>query len=216
MENQLPQIIKHNGKQAVSARELYKTLGFNKSQWSRWSKKNITSNSFAIENQDWTGFDTMSNGNEVTDYVLTIDFAKRLAMLARTESGERVRKYFIECEQRAKEMIKLPTSLVDAQVLIGHAQKLGSIEHRLNELEAHLVTSPKDYYAIAGFASLKKIPLDVSVAVRIGTKAKAMCRSLGYITGTIPDPRFGKVNTYPYEVLENIFHQFFPKQQLSK
>lgn len=91
------------GERVVSARSLYEFLGYDKSQWKRWYEKNIIKNTFAIENQDWEGFDIMSNGNETKDFALSLDFAKRLAQMARTEKGEEVRDYFIECERKLKQ-----------------------------------------------------------------------------------------------------------------
>jgi anti-repressor protein len=80
-----------------------------KSQWSRWYKKNIEDNPYAIEMKDWMGFDIMSNGNTTRDFQLTIDFAKKLSMLSRTEVGERIRDYFVECEKRlTKSVISIP------------------------------------------------------------------------------------------------------------
>jgi len=90
------------GNKVVSARDLYQKLGYDLSQWARWHKKNIVSNSFAIENEDWVGFDTMSRGNKTKDFVLSLDFAKRLSMMAKTEIGEKYRRYFIKCEEIAK------------------------------------------------------------------------------------------------------------------
>jgi anti-repressor protein len=105
--NGLPELIKkEDGKIAVSAKELYLSLGFDKTQWSRWSKMNIIENEFAIENEDWVVFDMMSKtseegGRPSTDFILTINFAKKLAMMAKTEKGERIREYFIACEEEA-------------------------------------------------------------------------------------------------------------------
>jgi anti-repressor protein len=105
------------GRQVVSARELYEYLGYNKSVYSRWSQKNIVKNQFAIEGEDWIGVQLNVEGNETTDYALSIDFSKRLSMLARTEKGENVRKYFIECERTAIEKSK-PTKLSNKEVLL--------------------------------------------------------------------------------------------------
>lgn len=90
-----------NGDNAVSAKELYLYLGFDKGQWSRWYQKNIIDNDFVSEGVDWEGFDMMSNGNETKDFVITIDFAKRISMMAKTERGENIRSYFIECEKKS-------------------------------------------------------------------------------------------------------------------
>ena len=90
------------GQQLVSARELYLGLGLDKSHWKRWSKQNIETNEFFKENVDWIGFATMANGNEINDYAITIEFAKHIAMMARTAKSHEYRNYFIECEKIAK------------------------------------------------------------------------------------------------------------------
>ena len=102
--------------QTVNARELYEALGLDKSHWSRWTKKNILNNQFAVENSDYVGFAIVVNGNETTDYALVIDFAKKLAMQVKTMQGEQVRQYFIECERKLREhQLKLaPKTYVEA------------------------------------------------------------------------------------------------------
>lgn len=53
------------GKQLVSARELYLGLGLNKAVWSRWYKTNILENDFFKKNLDWVGVQHDVEGNEV-------------------------------------------------------------------------------------------------------------------------------------------------------
>jgi len=89
------------GKQVVSAKELYSFLELEKAHWKRWTNKNIVKNVYAVENTDWQGFTIEVNGNQTQDYVITLDFAKRLAMMARTEKGEAAREYFLACERKA-------------------------------------------------------------------------------------------------------------------
>ena len=55
-----PQTINGNAVETVSARELHAFLGLDKSHWSRWSKSNIVSNPFALENVDYVGFVIMT------------------------------------------------------------------------------------------------------------------------------------------------------------
>lgn len=38
----------------------------------------------------------MTNGNETKDYAISIEFAKHIAMMARTNKSHEYRKYFIE------------------------------------------------------------------------------------------------------------------------
>lgn len=85
---ELIKIKEENGKQVVSARELYQFLGLDISNWNRWHKKNIQENNFVVNGQDWQGFVIETNGNQTQDFLITIDFAKRLSMMAKTEKGE--------------------------------------------------------------------------------------------------------------------------------
>lgn len=94
--------VKEN-QQLVSAKELYHFLGYDKTQWARWSKQNIIEDTFFIENEDYITLDMMSKGNKTTDFLLTINMAKELSMLARNEKGKQARRYFIECEKKVLE-----------------------------------------------------------------------------------------------------------------
>ncbi|MDR7782928.1 phage antirepressor KilAC domain-containing protein [Riemerella anatipestifer] len=108
----LIKITEQNGKQAVSARELYEFLGYNKAHWAKWYRKNIEENEFAIEDIDYQTLTLWVNGNETKDFALTIDFAKKISMMARTQKGEDARDYFIECEKKLK--TTLPTTYKEA------------------------------------------------------------------------------------------------------
>lgn len=115
---------------AVSAREFYIDLGLQEAHYAKWSRKNIVHNSFAKENEDWTlftpsvniGSSSGSKGRPTQDYALSIDFAKRLAMMARTEKGETVRRYFIECEQAKKKSEISPNNNLEKMLLLQSEQ----------------------------------------------------------------------------------------------
>ncbi len=95
--------INDNGK--VTARELYDFLGMDKSNFSRWAKANIDNNIYAEELIDFIPFviDDERNPNPMTDYELSIDFAKKLCMVSKSERGEQARNYFIAVEKMYKE-----------------------------------------------------------------------------------------------------------------
>lgn len=102
--NDLIKITTNNqGQQVVSARELYLGLGLNKTQWSRWYQANIKNNDFFSENHDWIGVRHNVEGNEVQDFAISLEFAKHIAMMARTHKSHEYRNYFIGCEERLKE-----------------------------------------------------------------------------------------------------------------
>jgi len=107
--------------QAVSARDLFRNMGLSASHWARWSATNIQENPFALEHQDWIGFAIMASANSASpmarpqltqDFMLAVPFAKKLAMQVRTEEGERVRSYFLECERRAHADIPGPVQVL--------------------------------------------------------------------------------------------------------
>ena len=96
------------GKDVVSARELYNFLGYDSSNWKRWYTKNIISDDLFIEKEDYVGFVTMTNGNKTMDFALTLNMAKEISMMANTVKGKKARRYFIDCENKLKEISLTP------------------------------------------------------------------------------------------------------------
>lgn len=97
--NELVKIETKGEMQVVSAKELYEKLGMDKSHWKRWANNNIQSNEFFAENIDYQAFATVANGNKTQDYLITVDMAKHICMLSRTEKAHEIRDYFIKVEQ---------------------------------------------------------------------------------------------------------------------
>lgn len=102
---ELIKIEERNGAQAVSARELHQALGVRK-DFSSWIKERISKYGF-VENQDFEVFTEIGEnplgGRPTTEYALSIDMAKELAMVENNEKGRAIRKYFIEKEQEARQ-----------------------------------------------------------------------------------------------------------------
>lgn len=125
------------GKRLVSAKELYLGLGLNKAVWARWYKSNIENNEFFKENIDWLGVQHNVEGNSTKDFAISIDFAKHIAMMARTEKSHEYRNYFIECEKKLKEVTtpKLPQTYKEALIeLVKTIEEKERIEEEKNKL----------------------------------------------------------------------------------
>ena len=102
------------GKQLVSARELHEGLEI-KTRFNDWVNRMIEYG--FEENIDYTAITqkrVTAQGNEIsfTDYIITIDMAKEICMIQRTDLGRKYRKYFIECEKKLKQL-QTPSYMID-------------------------------------------------------------------------------------------------------
>jgi phage anti-repressor protein len=206
--NELIKITETNGQKAVSARELYDFLGI-KRDFTTWCKK-MFEYGFE-ENKDFTPFWGESTGGRPSlDYALTLDCSKEISMLQRSEKGKQARQYFIDCEKKlvevAKPLTQIEILIQSAQLIQAQEQRLGLVENKIQELDARTLTSP-DYFTIAGYASLQGTSINLQMAAQYGRKAMKMCEAENLTTGVIPDPRFGKVRTYPTFILKRVFEQ---------
>ena len=96
--------------QVVSARELYKGLEIAQ-RFSRWVSNNWDMFEEGIDFNKCTSSTVVNNGavRELDDYAITIDMAKQLAMMVRSEKGKQYRQYFLELERKwndPKEVVK--------------------------------------------------------------------------------------------------------------
>lgn len=96
------------------ARKLHQFLQ-SKQDYSTWIKNRISEYGF-VEDQDFLLHKFVeqksgSGGHNRTDYHLTLDMAKELAMVERNEQGRAARRYFIECEKalQSKEYRRIAT-----------------------------------------------------------------------------------------------------------
>ena len=124
MENELINVKNEDGKLLVSLRELHEKLGI-KPQFTKWA---IRMFEYGFEeNIDYIPVSQKRltvQGNETTftDYIVTIDMAKEICMIQRSDIGREFRKYFIECEKQLKEIVQKPLLSKEDELLISIAK----------------------------------------------------------------------------------------------
>ena len=114
---QLP-IIQENQdlQQAVSARELYDFLQPTE-RFANWFERQLQYG--FVVNQDYLGcevFNTLAR-QSLQDYFISVDMAKEISMIQRSDKGKQARQYFIECERRSNQPVptfQIPQTLGEA------------------------------------------------------------------------------------------------------
>lgn len=86
------------GKQTVSARELHEGLKV-KARFNDWILRMIEYG--FTEGKDFYSFLSRSSGGRKSkEYAVTLDMAKEICMIQRSDEGKMFREYFIECEKK--------------------------------------------------------------------------------------------------------------------
>lgn len=138
----------------VSAKELYLGLELNKTNWSRWYPKNIEQNEYFEENTDWIGARHNDEGNETMDFAISLEFAKHIAMMARTGKSHEYRNYFIECEKKVIEQLK-PTCIED--ILITQLQEMKSLKNEVQAIKQSTQETKEEIQGIREITGLSSV-----------------------------------------------------------
>lgn len=117
--------------------------------------------------------------------------------------------------------------MTSAQYLLQQAQWMVEAENRMSNIENNVIgladsienndksirrlennqrrTVTSTHLTVIAYANIKGIKPKSYHAPSIGKKATRMCRERNLMTGTTVDSRYGLINTYPIEVLDEIF-----------
>lgn len=196
-----------NGIQTVLATDLYNFLE-PKTQFKDWIERMLKYG--FIENSDyWTFYKFRSNlsekeltpkmrgikrGRTPKEYVLSLDCAKFIAMVQRSEKGKQIRTYFIEVEKQYKE--------------IATPQQIQDLYTRLIALENKQIDYPNDW-TIDRYLQSNKLydVLTKSDRQQLGKLCTKLSKlELGREPKKIPHPTYlNGQNVYPYELINKAF-----------
>ena len=86
--------------------------------------------------------------------------------------------------------------------------RIDKVDERLLEVESKQMTIDEHHYTIIGYANLTGVRgVSRDAAARLGRKASEMSRKQGYHIGKEYDAKYGLVNTYHVDVLQEVFRR---------
>lgn len=143
-------------------------------------------------------------------YILTREGVLQLA--ARYSAVVRFR--LIEKVTAPGNSVSVPHQLLaQAQYLVDVESRLSTVEgnmaglqkgiSRLEHNERRTITS--NHLTVIAYANMKGINPCTYNSSAIGRKATKLCRDRELLIGTVVDSKYGYINTYPIEVLDEIF-----------
>ncbi|WP_302623427.1 ORF6C domain-containing protein [uncultured Clostridium sp.] len=139
---ELIKIIERDGRQLVSGRELHEFLEI-RTKYEDWFRRMVEYGfeeaiDFIRVAQKRATNNLKNPVTTVIDHAISIDMAKEISMIQRTEKGKIARQYFINCEKKLKEVKKLsPMELMELQfiALKEQKEKIAQVENRVDKLE---------------------------------------------------------------------------------
>lgn len=104
------------------------------------------------------------------------------------------------------DLFKMQVQLWERQELVNSElrEDIEKIGDKIIAIEARIKSTDENYYTIAGYCALHKIPCPLHKAKEWGKSATRLSRESSTPTGTAHDERFGKVRTYHKDILEQV------------
>ena len=130
-------LTENDGVQAVMGRDLHKFLEVG-AEYRHWFPRMVEYGFFA--GQDYTVKndrvqDSLGREREATNHIISLDMAKEISMIQRTDKGKQARQYFIECERKAKRAPAELTRLELLQIAMESEKERLALEEKVTELE---------------------------------------------------------------------------------
>lgn len=179
------------------------------------SIRNLTAENSAVLQMFVESTYINEQGKEQPLFIMTRD---GFSLLVMSFTGKRAMQFkidFINAFNQMEEQLKTaqpkqltPTEMLlqSVQLLVDQERKVATLTQRVDEIEAR-TTTRQDWFAVAGYASLRRIHVNRETASVLGRRASGLCRARGLTPGKIFDPRYGEVCTYPQFILEEVFTQ---------
>ena len=210
----LIKITTKDGKQLVSARELHDFLEI-KTEFRKWFPR-MCEYGF-VENVDFTRTfqkcPTLGGIQTVADYAITIDMAKEISMIQRTEKGKQARLYFIECEKKLKAIDNKAQLLLD---IYNGGEKAIAASKKLHEIEAAPIKAELKEANIQlqkdkQWWSIKRVAIITNTSWKDYSwkKLKAASEKTNHEVKKVFDANFGSVNAYHEDAWKEVYPDIY-------
>lgn len=135
--------------------------------------------------------------------------------------------------QQTKQLSAAESLLQSVQLLVAHERQLAILEHNQKNMQGAIsslydkvygmqfqtnmieqkLNNEIERYTVIGYCSAHNIPMTRKEAAIIGGTCSRMCKKRNIPLESIADPRFGKVNTYPSELIAEAIKNRQAKQK---
>ena len=144
-------------------------------------------------------------GRTLPMYILTREGVLQLA--ARYDAVVRF-KLIEKVSQPAKVLSPVQQLLAQAQILVEMDSRVEAVEQGVRRLEHNCRrTITSNQLTVIAYANMKGIRPDEYNSSAIGRKATKLCKERNVLVGKVVDSRYGLINTYPEEILDEIFFE---------
>ena len=147
--------------------------------------------------------------------------AKKFRKWITSEVVPSIRKTGSYSVEQPKELSAAESLLQSVQLLVAHERQLAILEHNQKNMQGAIsslydkvygmqfqtnmieqkLNNEIDRYTVIGYCSAHNIPVTLTEASIIGGMCSRMCKKRNIPLEPIADRRFGKVNTYPSELI---------------
>lgn len=199
-----------NDKPTVNGRDLHNALQI-KTSYKDWFPRMIEYG--FIEGRDFSSFLSESTGGRpAIDHKISINMAKQLCMIQRSEIGRKFREYFINIE----EAWNSPGKIMERALQIAHKQALDD-RRRIMQLEEDnenlqiSLNQSLQYYTVAKYNKEFHKKWNLQTCKQIGKALTIFCqnRAIRIKKCETNDERFGTVNSYPLAVWKDYLGEKF-------
>ena len=182
-------------------------------EWIEYDKEKVGQMLNTIDNDEKMTSPIYYSGQVRNMWFVTEDGLYEVLMQSRKPIAKQWKKNVKEILKEIRKTGTYTRPLTPAEQLLAQAQLMVDMENRLNILEKNNArlennlrrTITSDYFTVIGYANFRGINADTYNSSVIGRKASKLCKDCGLAIGKVIDSKYGTINTYPLDILDEIF-----------